>query len=195
MLWRYLATPGMERCVLSAADGWWLWRGTAVAVFGGVPADVSYRIACAANWTTRDVDVSLRSGGETRSLRLWSDARGRWRAADGADLERIDGCLDVDLGLGASTNTLPIRRHPLEVGERFELVAAWVRFPQLTVEPLPQRYTRLAKDRYRYESLDSGFTRDLDVDDLGLVVRYPDWCERIAWWSPSGDGADGSVES
>jgi hypothetical protein len=186
--WRYLDTPGMEHCVLATSDGWWHWLGTAVAVFGGVPADVWYRIACAPDWTTRNVDVSVRMDSETRMLRLWSDDRARWRAADDADLHQIDGCRDVDLGLGASTNTLPIRRHPLEVGEQLELVAAWVRFPDLTVEPLRQRYTRLDEDRYRYESLDSGFTKDLDVDDLGMVVRYPDWCERIAWWSPPNTG-------
>ncbi|HEX9339624.1 MAG TPA: putative glycolipid-binding domain-containing protein [Thermoplasmata archaeon] len=28
-------------------------------------------------------------------------------------------------------------------------------------------------NRYRYESLDSGFTADIDGDDAGLVAEYP----------------------
>ena len=92
----------------------------------------------------------------------------------------------MDLGIGASTNTLPIRRLDLEVGEAAEIVAAWVRFPELSLEPLPQRYTRLAEDRFRYESLDSGFTAEILVDDLGLVVHYTGWCERVADFDPAG---------
>jgi hypothetical protein len=37
-----------------------------------------------------------------------------------------------------------------------------------------QRYTCLeAGRRYRYESVDTDFTRDIEIDDHGLVVTYP----------------------
>jgi hypothetical protein len=181
--WRYLDKPGLERCALSTADGWWRWDGTAVAVFDGRPTGVAYRIVCSPDWATREAEVTVRIAGQTRSLRLWTDGNGRWFGPLG-EVTDLRGAMDVDIELGASTNTLPIRRIPLEVGGSVELVAAWVRFPGLTVEPLAQRYTRLGPGRYRYESVDSGFTRDLEVDDLAIVVTYPDWCERIAAWEP-----------
>jgi hypothetical protein len=90
----------------------------------------------------------------------------------------------VDLGFSPSTNTLPIRRLGLAVDDSAEVRAAWVRFPQLTVEPLPQRYTRLGPDRYLYESLASDFRAELEVDDLGLIVRYPGVWERAAGAGP-----------
>jgi hypothetical protein len=95
-------------------------------------------------------------------------------------LPDLKGCIDVDFSLTPSTNTLPIRRLHLAVGESRELTAAWVRFPELTVEPLAQRYTRLAERRYRYESIVSGFTAELEVDDLGLVVTYEGIWQRVA---------------
>ena len=58
--------------------------------------------------------------------------------------------------------------------------AVWVRFPDLSVEALPQRYTRLDQRRYRYESDNGAFTTEIDVDDVGLVVRYGDMWERLA---------------
>jgi uncharacterized protein len=114
---------------------------------------------------------------------LLAEGDGRWRSG-GDEVSQYRGCIDVDLGIGASTNTLPIRRLSLTVGGAAELDAAWVRFPDLELERLPQRYTRLDRDRVRYESLDSGFTAELTVDELGMVVRYPEWCERVAAFDP-----------
>jgi uncharacterized protein len=79
-------------------------------------------------------------------------------------------CVDVDLGFTPATNTLPIRRLGLEVGEAAELAVAWLRWPTLRVERAEQRYERLARDRYRYSSGD--FEADLTVDEHGLVVEY-----------------------
>jgi hypothetical protein len=39
-------------------------------------------------------------------------------------------------------------------------------------------YTRIAENTYRYES-DNGFSADIVVDDLGLVIDYPSGWERI----------------
>jgi len=32
--------------------------------------------------------------------------------------------------------------------------------------------------------LDSGFTAELIVDELGLIVHYSGWCERVASYDP-----------
>ena len=69
--------------------------------------------------------------------------------------------------------------HNLQVGSSESVIAAWVKFPELTIQPLSQRYTRLAKDTYRYES-NTGFSAEIVVDDLGLVIAYPGGWERIA---------------
>ena len=68
---------------------------------------------------------------------------------------------------------MAIRRLQLAVGERSgPLTMAWVRFPELTVEPLAQKYERLEERRYRYTSRDGAFRADLTVDDDDLVIDY-----------------------
>lgn len=52
------------------------------------------------------------------------------------------------------------------------MVAAWVRFPQLEVAPLAQRYTRIKEFLYRCESRSGAFSAMVEVDNLGLVVEY-----------------------
>jgi hypothetical protein len=191
LMWRSLRETGLEYCGLwrylvpgSQAFGWAL-RGTAVGEYQGVPTEVRYRVVCDDLWNTRSVHIGVVQGHSKRALRLRPTGGGRW-ASGGDDVPQHRGCTDVDLGIGASTNTLPIRRLGLAVGQSARIDAAWVRFPDLRLERLPQRYTRLAEDRYRYESLDSGFTADLEVDDLGLVVNYPGWCERVAAFDSPG---------
>jgi len=68
----------------------------------------------------------------------------------------------------------------LDVGQSADVTAAWLRFPALTVEQLPQTYERMAPNLYRYTSDGGRYTALLETDDLGLVVRYEDGWERVA---------------
>ena len=120
----------------------------------------------------------LAHGDEVHELSLATDGAGRWWR-DGAELAELAGCLDVDVSITPSTNLLPIRRLALDVGAARDVPAAWVRVPSLAVALLPQRYTRLAERRWRYESGDGAFVAALDVDDAGLVVRYGELWEAV----------------
>ncbi|TIX66624.1 MAG: hypothetical protein E5V33_04680, partial [Mesorhizobium sp.] len=68
----------------------------------------------------------------------------------------------------------------LKPGESAEIAAAFIELPELRIVKSPQRYTCLDEDRrYLYESLRSGFRREIEVDREGLVVTYPDFWQRI----------------
>ena len=60
------------------------------------------------------------------------------------------------------------------------MTAVWVRFPELTIESLPQRHTRLDERRYRYESAGGAFVAAIEVDELGLVTEYEGGWRRLA---------------
>ena len=83
--------------------------------------------------------------------------------------EYID-CVDVDLSFTPATNTLPIRRLGLEIGEETEIHVVWLIWPELSIQRVLQRYTRLAEDRYRYTQ--DEFEAELTVDRHGLVLEY-----------------------
>ena len=137
----------------------------------------NYEIYCDENWLTHRVQIERAIGSDVKTLSLSVESRGVWRSSN-QELRDVHGCDDVDLTVTPATNTLPIRRLNLQVGSSQSVFAAWVKFPELTVQPLSQRYTRLAKDIYRYES-NTGFSAEIVVDDLGLVTAYPGGWERI----------------
>ncbi|HEV2283717.1 MAG TPA: putative glycolipid-binding domain-containing protein [bacterium] len=145
----------------------------------GAPLRVDYRIACDEDWRTRTVEVHTAWQGARRILRLERDPGGRWRR-DGEPSPELDGCSDVDLEVTPATNALPVNRLRLAVGGRQEILAAWARFPSLRVIPARQAYERLAETRYRYTSLESGFTAAVDVDADGIPTAYEGIWRRIA---------------
>jgi uncharacterized protein len=179
VVWKNLLLNGRDYCCLWRTAEGWLLNGTVVGVLKDQrPMLASYEIHCDENWLTHRVQVERTIGSEVKTLDLTVESRGVWRSS-GRELREIQGCDDVDLALTPATNTLAVRRLNLQVGSSESIIVAWVKFPELTIQPLSQRYTRLTKDTYRYES-NTGFSAEIMVDDLGLVTNYPGGWERIS---------------
>ena len=179
VVWKSLLLDGKDYCAFWHTAEGWLLKGTVVEVLkDGRPMLANYEICSDERWRTRRVQVERTIGNDVKTLRLRVESRGVWHSAT-QELRGIQGCDDVDLAVTPATNTLPIRRLNLEIGSSESIIAAWVRFPELTVQPLSQRYTRLSKNTYHYES-NTGFSAEIVVDDLGLVTAYPGGWDRIA---------------
>lgn len=173
ILWRRLDLPGHEAAELrQIAKGWQL-SGVAIVADAGRPCRLEYVITCDAKWHTRRCLMRGFVGSEEVALDLVRAAKGEW-TANGAPAPHLNSCDDVDLEFSPVTNLLPIRRLQLDVGAAAPVRTAWVRFPEVTVEVLEQVYTRVAPDRYLYESAGGTFRRELTVDAVGLVLDYPD---------------------
>jgi uncharacterized protein len=154
-------------------------RGTVLLRHEGAPLRLEYRISCDAQWDTRHVQVELRSQGRPHVLELTVDEQQRWWR-EGEELRALEGFRDVDLSFSPSTNWMPIRRLGERAGAQVLLTAAWVVLPELSVEPLEQRYTRLTPNRVLYESVRTGFRSELETDPDGLVTSYPGGWELLS---------------
>jgi hypothetical protein len=144
----------------------------------GTPFAARYSIVCIGNWRTRAVTVSLL--GHSERIQISGDGSGGWRDAEGKPIADLAGAIDVDITCTPFTNTLPIRRLALGAGESADITVAYIDVPSLTLMADPQRYTCLEPmRRYRFESLDSDFTREIEVDEHGLVVNYPGLFRRV----------------
>ena len=180
LLWRRKDISSLEYCTLSERGAELVLAGTVVTDFEGQPARCNYEVVCLSTWLTRRVRVDVEQGAAWASLELVRDGSGNWwRGAE--QLVDLNGLVDVDISISPSTNTLPIRRLDLANGQSAEVTAVWIRLPQLSIERLPQRYTRTGEQSYRYASRGGAFTADLTVDELGLVVRYDRYWERLAF--------------
>lgn len=144
------------------------------------PFRLTYRLTWDGSWRLRDAKLALATEHATRSLSLQADGQGHWRQGDGRVIDELDGCVDIDIWPTPFTNSFPIRREPMPVGERRLFRMAWIFAPDLTVHPQPQAYTRLADRLYLFENLDgSSFQAELPVDDDGIVLDYPGLFRRV----------------
>ena len=167
---------GLEHVDVRPADGGLDLSGVVIAREGEIEFGLSYRLKLDALWHTKEVLLRTTSG---HALHLESDGRGHWRE-NGKDQPGLQGCIDIDIQATPLTNTLPIRRLGLETGESTDIRLCYITVPELTVAPANQRYTALeAGSLYRFESLESGFTADLPVDEYGFVLDYPELFKRL----------------
>jgi len=181
IIWRSNDGIGSEYLFLTGGEGGIVADSIVFATREVEPSRTSYRVELDPDWCVRRVALTVTNAGEpARSLELVSDGRGHWQDGIGNVLPEVDQCLDIDISATPFTNTLPIRRLRLQPGQVAPILALFIDVPQLTIAPVAQRYTGLAPDQVRYESVDSGFTRDLVIDGEGLVVEYPGLFTR-AW--------------
>ena len=170
--WRRLDAPGEEHAELAAVSDGWRLSGNVRVTHDGVPCRLEYVIHCDTSWRTLHAHIDAHVGATVAQLELARSAHEEW-LVNGVAVPALHGCADVDLGFSPSTNLFPIRRLDLAIGACADVRAAWVRFPELTVEVLDQTYTRIGATRYLYESASGTFRRELTVNAEGFVLDYP----------------------
>ena len=178
IFWCRVDQPGHEAGrLLSLGSGWQL-AGTAVFSDEGNPCSLEYLIECDPAWRTVSARVTGWVGPHAVDLSVVADAARRWQL-NGRECRAVAGCLDIDLAFSPSTNLLPIRRLTLRPGEAAEIRAAWLRFPELVLEPLDQVYRRIDQSTYRYESGGGAFVAMLRTNAAGFVTSYPGLWEAV----------------
>ena len=172
ILWRRVDLPGHDACSLRAAEGGWHLTGAAVFSLDGRPCRLLYNVECDDAWRARSASVTGAIGERAVQLEIVSLPGARW-TLNGREQPQAQGCQDVDLNFTPATNLIAIRRLALRVSDRAEAPAAWLRFPELEVERLEQRYHRVAVDQYEYQAPGVDYASTLQVSEIGFVTRYP----------------------
>jgi uncharacterized protein len=173
MRWRRLDVPGHEEARIERGAGGWHLTGEVDVKEASTSARLRYVIDCDAKWRTRSASIEGTADSAPFRLKLEADGAGHW-TRDGVPVPELNGAMDVDLGFTPATNTLPIRRLSLAVGESAPVRSAWLRFPELRLEALEQTYARETERSFRYHALvdDEPFIARLDVDAFGRVLLY-----------------------
>lgn len=186
--WRRIGGgTGSDVCrVYQRTDGGWDLRGMAVFHDGGLACNLGYVVRVDAQWVTQAAQVRGHCGELVVDLDFHPGADGRWWVGQGGGADADTGvsasaCQDMDLNFSPATNMIAIRRMALQVGQEAQAPAAWLSFPDLRLQELPQVYRRLDAVRYQYDAPTVGYSGVLQVCGDGAVVEYPELFERVAF--------------
>jgi len=175
LVWRGLEEWLAEECSVSLddnrmhADGVQL--GAAVR-----PYRLDYELVTGPDWATERLLARVRDADGSRSLDLLRARDGSW-TANGEPLPELDGALDCDIEWSPLTNFMPARRLGAAAADH---LMAFVEVPSLVVRPSRQRYEPIDERRVRFVSLDGDFVAELELDEDGLIARYPRLAELVA---------------
>jgi uncharacterized protein len=182
VMWSAWDGPGLGHLRLAVRDSGVVADGVVLDVAGRLPFCLTFEVRCDAYWRVRYARVGVPD--EPSKVELLSDGEGTWAMPDGRTVKYLEGCEYVDISETPFTNTLPIRRLGLALGESADVSVAYFDGSELQPWPEPQRYTCLERSYrgglYRYLSLDGGFTADLPVDADSLVTDYPGLVKRVS---------------
>jgi uncharacterized protein len=177
--WQDWSGAGIQHVVLREEAERVVAEGAVLGAADDRPFAARFWIECDRAWRARRVEATVI--GDDRRILLEADGEGGWRDAAGKALPDLKGAIDVDLPVTPFTNTLPIRRLGLTTGQSADLEVVYVLLPELTITTDPQRYVCLETGRrFRYESLDSDFVREIEVDADGFVLDYPGLFKRVS---------------
>jgi uncharacterized protein len=172
ILWRRLDEPGHEAAHLRLRNACWHLTGTAVFAHNQRPCRLEYWVVCNLEWQTISTKITGWVGSAMVEIELLVDSNRHWQI-NGVACPTVTGCLDVDLGFSPSTNLLAIRRLNLDIGQEATARAAWLSFPEFSLEPLEQLYRRNQAASYYYESAGGRFVAELEVNAAGFITHYP----------------------
>ncbi|HXR00312.1 MAG TPA: putative glycolipid-binding domain-containing protein [Pseudomonas sp.] len=168
---------GLDHCSLDESSDSLVIEGIVI----GIPIEnyaAHYYVRADGHLRTREVRIEFVGGPR---LHLAADGEGSWRdMLSNEPIPLLAGCLDVDIAVTPATNTLPIKRLALEEGESRDIIVAYIPLHadpehELLPEVMKQSYTCLYPNkRYRYKSAPHGFTAELEIDEFGLVLDYPE---------------------
>jgi uncharacterized protein len=181
-VWRHVGEPDGFECVFfRVEDDLLVVEGQTIALDRDDVWSVGYSIRIDDAWRTRYARVAVRTARGVDVVDL-ERTGSRW-FVDGQHEPALDGCDDLDLEASACTNTFPLHRLALPVGERGEAPAVYVSAPDLRVGRLEQHYEHLddrdGGSRYRYRAPQLSFETVIRFDGSGLVDDYPTIAERV----------------
>lgn len=157
ILWTGREYYSLENCLVTVNESGAVIDSRVVGSYQGSLYHVEYKIQTNEKWETIRFELKTQVNGKQQIHKR--------------DLEQP---VDIDIPLTPFTNTLPIRRLKLAIGETREISVLYLDILADNFRMLRQKYHRISEFEYKYENVPNDFEAVITVDEDGLVVDYPE---------------------
>ncbi len=178
LLWRGLINKSWEHCSVDERDSGFKIASEIVGNYEGETYMVNYLINTDNQWNIQDFEIRCDIQGEIK--RFYGQKNGLDWLINGQIEPCFAGFNYIDISITPLTNTLPIKRLALNVNESKDINVIYIDILNGSIKPVRERYTKISKDHYRYENLESTFASAILIDRNGIVKTYPGHFELVA---------------
>ena len=173
LLWTGQEYYSLENCIVNTTNTGTEINSVIIGMYEQKIYRLDYSIKTNRNWETISLEIKTQIADNRKKITFTSEENGNW-TKNGAPAHEFKGCTEVDIPLTPFTNTLPINRLKLPVNESQEIKVIYCDVLNQEIKPVRQKYTRLSETEYKYENVPNDFEAVITVDELGLVVDYPE---------------------
>lgn len=172
LLWTGREYYSLENCLVKSDKAGISVDSMIVGFYEDALYRVGYKIKMTPKWETLSFELITQVYDEQKVQRFESNGAGKW-TSEGKPYPNFDGCIDIDIPITPFTNSLPIRRLELSIGETKEIQVAYLDILGKKFSPVRQKYHRLFGRQYKYENVPNDFEAVITVDQDCFVVDYP----------------------
>ena len=177
ILWTGIEYQSIENCIVTITEEGADIKSSIIGCYYSVIYKLDYQITTNHLWETTFLTIKSQLNDIVRTANFQSDTKRNW-FVNGKYIEKLNGCIDIDISLTPLTNTLPINRLKLAEKTNKQIQVLYLDILGQQINPVHQKYTRLSRNEYKYENVPNNFESIITVDELGLVMKYPELFER-----------------
>ncbi|MDR2221360.1 MAG: putative glycolipid-binding domain-containing protein [Flavobacteriaceae bacterium] len=177
IIWTGIDCLSIEKCSISKKEDSFHIKGELVGNRNNQVFGVEYQIVVDLQWQTRFFSINSSVANRYNSIsghklnHLW--------IIDEVEYPEFSSCLDIDISVTPFTNTLPINRLKLDIGESAEIDVLYLNPVEDKRVMVKQQYTKLGEHSYHYKNLWSDFEATIEVDAEGIITSYPKLFARL----------------
>jgi hypothetical protein len=172
ILWRRLDSPGHDACSIVPLGPGHVISGAAAFLHAGQPAALAYRLVCDAAFHSLHGEFHGAIGPRSVRFEIARTKQGIW-TLNGADVQGLEGCVDLDFGFTPATNLTQLRRLALAEGQAGDAPSAWLDLDSGELTRLEQRYERRSATTYWYDAPRFDYSALLEAKPSGFILKYP----------------------
>jgi hypothetical protein len=178
IIWTGIEYHSIEHCTVNTNNDGVTANSTIIGFYQNRIYRLDYIINMNALWQTKSCLIDFQCNEDRECFELINDL-GVWHL-NGEPRPDFSDCTDVDIPLTPFTNTLPIRRLNLMDGDERVIDIIYLDLMENEIKHVKQKYRRISANFYRYENIPNDFEANIEVDEDGFVVNYPQLFTRTA---------------
>lgn len=171
ILWSGIEYYSLENCTIETTSADVIVDSVILGLYDGMIYRVKYDILLDKDWRTKSCSIESQINLEYKKNELVRHKEG-W-LLNGQIRTDFNECTDIDIPLTPLTNSLPVNRLKLDVGQEIEVTVIYIDLLEDTIKPVRQKYRRISSEIFKYENIPNDFEAEIKVDESGFVIDYP----------------------